>query len=179
MTQSPSDFSLPPSNRANLGHVLGRLTQRLQRDRLVQQTTDALRNSLDVSRVVLYYFYCHWEGQVTFESLSHPRYSILGSSGPDDCFNGDYAAMYLEGRVRAIADIDTADIHACHRDFLRNIDVQANLVVPVLVADTLWGLLVAHHCEGPREWSASDVAQLLEAADQLASSSAINSSQPL
>ncbi|MEO0407776.1 MAG: GAF domain-containing protein [Cyanobacteria bacterium P01_A01_bin.135] len=171
--------SLPSGNNVGLNHVLGRLTQRLQRDHLVQQTTDRLRNGLSVSRVVLYYFYRHWEGQVTFESLSHPRYSILGSTGPDECFNGDYAALYLEGRVRAIADIETADIHECHRDFLRGIGVRANLVVPVLVAHDLWGLLVAHHCDGPRDWSAKEVSALLEAAEQLANSSAINSPQPL
>ena len=180
MTQPPSDLSASlPSGRPGLGQVVNRLSQRLQRDRLVQETTDALRKSLAVNRVVLYYFYRQWEGQVTFESLSSPGYSILGSTGPDECFNGDYAAMYLEGRVRAIADIEAADIHECHREFLRNIDVRANLVVPVLVAGDLWGLLVAHHCENTRQWSAGEVSQMLEAAEQLADSPAVNSPQSL
>ncbi len=174
---------LPPasSSRADAGleQVLGRLSQRLQRDSLVQSATDVLRSSLAVNRVVLYYFYRQWEGQVTFESLSHPQYSILGSTGPDECFNGDYAQMYLQGRVRAIANIETADIHDCHREFLRQVDVRANLVVPVLVRDTLWGLLVAHHCDATRDWSASDVSQMLEAAEQLASSPTINAPQNL
>ncbi|MGF1514364.1 MAG: GAF domain-containing protein [Elainellaceae cyanobacterium] len=173
---SPGLPPLPSSRSdAGLSQVLSRLSQRLGRDRLVQQTTDRLRNCLAVNRVVLYYFYRHWEGQVTFESLSHPRYSILGSTGPDECFNGDYAEMYLQGRVRAIADIEAADIHECHREFLRGIQVQANLVVPVLVENGLWGLLVAHHCDGIRDWSASDVSSMLEAAEQLATSPTINS----
>ncbi|MGB3613202.1 MAG: GAF domain-containing protein [Elainellaceae cyanobacterium] len=177
MMQPPSKLpNLSTSSRADagLGSVLDRLSTRLQRDGLVQNTTDALRRSLTVDRIILYYFYCHWEGQVTFESLSDPKYSILGSTGPDECFNGDYAEMYLQGRVRAIADIETAEIHSCHRDFLRDVGVRANLVVPVLVNADLWGLLVAHHCNGARDWSASDVSQMLEAAEALATSPTLN-----
>jgi len=173
-SQSPRS-SVSSRADAGLGSVLNRLSTRLQRDSLVQRTTDALRNSLAVDRIVLYYFYCHWEGQVTFESLSHAKHSILGSTGPDECFNGDYAEMYLQGRVRAIADIETADIHSCHRDFLRNIGVRANLVVPVLVNNDLWGLLVAHHCSSTHDWSASAVSQMLEAAETLATSPTLNS----
>lgn len=53
----------------NLRIFFGRLTQRLERDTLIQKTTDELRNILQVDRVVLYYFYSQWKGQVTFESL--------------------------------------------------------------------------------------------------------------
>ncbi|MGF1538335.1 MAG: GAF domain-containing protein [Elainellaceae cyanobacterium] len=179
MQSSDLSSSLPARSDVGLSQVLSRLSQRLQRDRLVQRATDAVRDRLGVNRVVLYYFYRHWEGQVTFESLSHPRYSILGSTGPDECFNGDYAEMYLQGRVRAIADIEAADIHECHREFLRQVNVRANLVVPVLVSGNLWGLLVAHHCDSTRSWSASDVAQMLEAAEQLASSPTIHAPQTL
>ncbi|MEO1181278.1 MAG: GAF domain-containing protein, partial [Cyanobacteria bacterium J06636_28] len=119
--------------------ILQRLGQTMQRDRLVQSTTDDLRNFLQVDRVVIYYFYNQWEGQVTFESLSDQKYSIYGSTGPDQCFNDEYAALYLAGRVRAIPDIETEPIEACHRDFLRYLDVRANLVVPILTNQGLWG----------------------------------------
>lgn len=100
---------------------LGRISQRLQqtvaRDQLVQNTTNELRQFLQVDRVVIYYFYNEWEGQVTFEALSDQRFSIFGSTGPDQCFNHEYAALYLAGRVRAIADIEHEPIEECHRDF--------------------------------------------------------------
>jgi light-regulated signal transduction histidine kinase (bacteriophytochrome) len=79
----------------------------MARDTLVQQTSDTLRVALQVDRVALYYFYGQWKGQVTFESLSAQEFSIFGSTGPDDCFNDEYAARYLAGRIRAIADIET------------------------------------------------------------------------
>ncbi|MEA5603155.1 GAF domain-containing protein [Nostoc sp. UHCC 0252] len=140
-----------------LQNLLDRLVKTMQRDELVRQTTNQLRESLQVDRVVLYYFYNQWEGQVTFESLSSQEFSILGSTGPDDCFNNEYAALYLAGRVKAIADIELEPIESCHRDFLRNLQVRANLVVPILIPKGLWGLLVAHHCQGPHHWSPSDM----------------------
>jgi GAF domain-containing protein len=153
--------------------MLQRLNQKMQRDQLVQTTTDDLRNFLQVDRVVLYYFYTQWRGQVTFESWSDEQFSIFGSQGPDQCFNDEYAAMYLAGRVRAIDDIECEPIQPCHRDFLRYLGVKANLVVPILVPSGLWGLLVAHHCQSPRSWSAMDIARMQQAALDIATAPAI------
>lgn len=159
-----------------LQKLISRLSDTLVRDSLVQETTNYLRKLLDVDRVVLYYFYREWEGQVTFESLSYSKFSILGTTGPDECFNGEYAAMYEAGRVRAIADIEIEPIQPCHRDFLRKLQVRANLVVPVLSNTRLWGLLVAHHCQETRSWSSSNIAAMEKAAATLARSPAIRDS---
>lgn len=148
--------------------LLERLTKKVRRDSLIRNTIFELRTALQVDRVVLYYFYEQWHGQVIFESLSSPTLSILGSTGADDCFNYDYAAMYLAGRTKAIADIELEAIHSCHRDFLRSIQVRANLVVPILIPRGLWGLLVAHHCQAPHSWSLSDIQLMQTAAQTLA-----------
>ncbi|MEH2083913.1 MAG: GAF domain-containing protein [Nostoc sp.] len=140
-----------------LQNLLDRLVKTMQRDELVRQTTNQLREFLQVDRVVLYYFYSQWQGQVTFESLSCKEFSIIGSTGCDNCFNSDYAGLYLGGRVKAIADIELEPIQPCHRDFLRSIQVRANLVIPIVIPKGLWGLLVAHHCQGPHHWSPSDI----------------------
>lgn len=163
----------PTSEVDELGRVFQHLQQTMQRDKLVQGTTYELRNFLQVDRVVVYHFYTQWRGQVTFESLSDDRFSIFGSAGPDQCFNDSYAALYLAGRVRAIADIETEPIEECHRDFLRYLQVKANLAVPILTNHKLWGLLVAHHCHGPRSWSEADVERMQAGARVLASAPSI------
>lgn len=160
-------------NNTGLSRIINRLSQTLQRDAIVEQVTHDLQRQLQVDRVVLYYFYQQWEGRVTFEALSDPQYSIFGSTGPDECFNDEYAALYLAGRVRAIADIDTEPIADCHREFLQAMQVRANLVVPVLTPKGLWGLLVAHHCQSVRPWSEADMALMQTGAEQLACSPAI------
>ncbi|MEL6939277.1 MAG: GAF domain-containing protein [Cyanobacteria bacterium J06598_1] len=161
------------SEVASIKNIVSRLHRTLKRDDTVQRTTDDLRAFLQVDRVAIYYFYKEWEGRVTFESLSDPQFSILGDTGPDECFNGEYAAMYASGRVSAIANIETADIAPCHRDFLRHISVQANLVVPILPNAHLWGLLVAHHCQGSRDWSDNDIERIQKSATTLANAPSI------
>ncbi len=178
----PNIHSKRPGNEvAGLNIILQRLNQKIERDRLVQITTKELRQFLQVDRVVLYHFYVQWEGQVTFESLSDRSFSLLGSTGPDLCFNDEYAALYLAGRVRAIADIETEPIQPCHRDFLRYLHVRANLVVPILTKSKqaqpfqdLWGLLVAHHCQSPRSWSEVEIERMKAGALILAEAPSIN-----
>lgn len=150
-----------------LRKLTAQLSQKLQQDRLVQETVTQLRSRLDCDRVLLYYFYREWQGQVTFESLKAPKFSIFGSTGPDECFNDEYARLYQQGRTRAIADIETEPIHPCHREFLRSLYIRANLVVPILTP-RLWGLLIAHHCTAPHAWSLDDIEFMKTAAGQLA-----------
>ncbi len=174
-SRSSGNFGGSEADRG-LRKVANRLSQIMERDDLVHQTVYELQRGLNVDRVVLYYFYSKWEGQVTFEALSEAGTSILGSKGPDECFNGEYAAMYEAGRVRAIADIESEPIQACHRDYLRQLQVQANLVVPVLNLKGLWGLLVAHHCQSDRAWSELDINTMKRGAERLGTASSIRNS---
>ncbi|MEO1432392.1 MAG: GAF domain-containing protein [Cyanobacteria bacterium J06633_8] len=159
-----------------LKKILNRLTETIERDTLITETTSRLRDTFNVDRVVLYYFYSQWDGQVTFEALSAEEFSILGSTGPDECFNDGYAKLYLQGRVNAIEDIESEPIADCHRDFLRDLKVRANLVAPILTAKGLWGLLIAHHCQKPRLWTPSDIQIMQTEAQNLAKSNAIRDS---
>jgi GAF domain-containing protein len=161
---------------SSLQTIFDRLSRDLARDTLIQTTTDKLRTELHADRVVLYYFYYKWSGRVTFESLGDEKFSILGSSGPDQCFNAEYAKLYEDGRVRAIPDIESELIEPCHRDFLRDLQVKANLVVPILTAKGLWGLLVAHHCQSIYHWQPSEIAAMQTAAHNLATSPSIKDS---
>ncbi|MGB3512571.1 MAG: GAF domain-containing protein [Microcoleaceae cyanobacterium] len=160
----------------DLEKLANRLANNVARNTFIQETIDDIRHYLQVDRIVLYYFYREWKGQVTFESLSHRKFSIYGSTGADECFNDEYAAMYKDGRVRAIENIELEPIHPCHRDFLRSINVKANLVVPVLNSRRLWGLLVAHQCQDVRCWSKFDLQVMQKAAVILATAPAIRDS---
>lgn len=159
-----------------LERIFDRLRKDLSRDILIQTTTDQLRDTLNADRIVLYYFYCKWAGRVTFESLSDDKFSILGATGPDECFNGEYAALYEAGRFRSIPDIELEPIESCHRDFLRQLQVRANLVVPILNQRGLWGLLVAHQCQSTHAWTPSEITAMQTGATTLAVSPSIQDS---
>ncbi|NER35096.1 MAG: GAF domain-containing protein [Oscillatoria sp. SIO1A7] len=159
-----------------LRQINNRLGRNINREVVIQQALKEIRDFLDIDRVALYYFYNRWKGQVTVENLKSSQFSILGETGADECFNDRYAVLYEEGRVRAIADIETEPIHTCHRDFLRSIQVRANLVVPILTSEGLWGLLAAHHCTAPRIWTASEIQFMQKKAEILAKLPAIENS---
>lgn len=175
-----------PSVSGNLNHenshpncdrtmqsFVDRLKQVEDRDHLVQTTLDRLRKTLDSDRIVLYYFYRQWKGQVTFESLRYIDLSIYGSTGADDCFNDTYAELYLAGKISAVFDIENAEIHPCHREFLKSIKVRANLAVPVLTDRGLWGLLIAHHCRDSHAWTDGEIEAMKQAAKELSSAPAV------
>jgi len=167
------------SPKRGLNEVLNRITNKLQQDSVVSDTLHDIRNHLNVDRVVLYYFYTQWKGQVTFESVNDNKYSIICSTGPDECFNLEYAKLYLAGRIKAMDNIDTAVISDCHRDFLRGLQVQSNLVAPVLSGGNLWGLLVAHHCQNVRPWHSTDIDSIRQYSIDLGASPSINGSGSL
>ncbi|HEY9705684.1 MAG TPA: hypothetical protein V6C58_24810, partial [Allocoleopsis sp.] len=48
-----------------------RLSKNMGRDILVQKTIDETRLLINVDRIVIYYFYCEWEGQVIYQSLDY------------------------------------------------------------------------------------------------------------
>ncbi|AFY94566.1 GAF domain-containing protein [Chamaesiphon minutus] len=153
--------------KSSVALTFDRLRLYLAEDDLTQAILDELRQTLTVDRVVLYSFNSERIGQVTFESLSDRKLSILISSGADECFNSEYSQLYENGRIRAIADIESEPIESCHRDFLRELQVKANLVVPILSDLKLWGLLVAHHCQSTFDWSANDILAMQATASNL------------
>ncbi|MDJ0703186.1 MAG: GAF domain-containing protein [Leptolyngbyaceae cyanobacterium MO_188.B28] len=187
-TSSPGEFSESVESDSStystnqysvdigLQRVVDRLSRTLARDALVQTTVESLREQFQVDRVLLYYFYRCWKGQVTFESCSKGTLSIFGSTGADDCFNAEYADLYLKGRVHAVANIETASIDPCHLEFLREIKIKANLVAPILTPKGLWGLLIAHHCKAPHLWSETEINAIRAAANHLATAPAIRDS---
>ncbi|WP_404783763.1 GAF domain-containing protein [Altericista sp. CCNU0014] len=156
-----------------LQRVVDRLCSNLQRDTVVRETTLQLQQQLQADRVVLYYFFRPWKGQVVSEALSDRELTILGSTGADDCFNDEYAALYEAGRYRAIDDTFVDPIHECHREFLHGIRVRANLAVPILIPKGLWGLLVAHYCHGPHAWLPAEIEQVRTSAKRLAATPSI------
>ncbi len=140
----------------------------MDKDIQVQRTIDTLRKYLNIDRVVIYTFNSDQIGQVTFESLSNRQYSILSTSGGDDCFNSEYTRLYEDGRIRVMVDIELEPIQPCHQEFLRELNVRSNLIVPILVDRRLLALLVAHHCQSTYDWNADDIKAMQTTANDLA-----------
>lgn len=56
----------------------------------------------------------------------------------------------------------------CLLDFLRQAKVRAKLIAPIRLPDRLWGLLIAHACDRPRQWQDNERRFLQQIAENLA-----------
>ncbi|MFB2919588.1 PAS domain S-box protein [Aerosakkonema funiforme] len=147
--------------------VTERIRQSLNLDDILTTAVAEVRHFLQTDRVIIFQLEEDASGLVVQESVDPNWQPILGHNIFDSCFHL-YIDQYRQGRVRAIADIDDGSIQWCHAHFLRQFDVRANLVVPILQNNYLWGLLIAHHCAHPRQWSPAEIELLKQVADQVA-----------
>jgi diguanylate cyclase (GGDEF)-like protein len=74
---------------------------------------------------------------------------------------------YRAGRGLAVENIYTQNLPASQLEFLEYFQIQAEVVVPLLQEETLWGLLIAHQCRSPRAWLTADVRLLQSLATQV------------
>lgn len=138
-----------------------RIRQSLNLDEILNTAVAEVRQFLQTERVIIYRFEPDWSGIVVVESVSSDYLPTLGAVIQDPCFAETYILPYKQGRIRIIEDIYTENIAQCHVNLLAQFQVRANLVVPILQGENLWGLLIAHHCSGPRRWQQLEI-ELLE-----------------
>ncbi len=161
------------------------LQQQLKRERLVGTMQERIRSSLNLQevlttaveevrqflqteRTLIYHFNPDWSGEVIVESVEKGWQSVAGIDIQDNCFVETFVPLYQKGRICAIEDIHQSTLNQCYLNFLDEFQVRAKLVLPILLGENLWGLLIAHHCSGSRHWQEYEIASLEQLGVQLA-----------
>ena len=149
----------------------------------LQTAVDGVRQLLDCDRTALYRFETDMTGTILAESVLPNWTTSLGVKINDTCFQRNGAENYLNGHKTVISDIRNSHLTDCHVKMLERFEVKANLVVPILIRNqentqgnpqqrgenqTLWGLLIAHHCRATREWQSDELTLLDDLSVQLA-----------
>jgi len=168
-TQKLAEADLSRQNRQRqlFAEITLKIRQSLQLEAILQTTVTEVRQILQVDRVILYQLMPDASGSVVTESVVPEWESILGQSINDPCFAQFYVHEYRHGRIRSIENLQQPDVKACYVELLQHFDVKANLVVPILQRDNLWGLLIAHQCTAPRQWKTFEIELLRQLADQV------------
>lgn len=167
------------SQRQNArAQLLAAITLRIRRslhiNEILETTVAEVRQFLQADRVIIYRFDEAWDGVVEVESVKEGWISALGEHIEDTCFKEGSWRRYQQGDTTTIDDIEITPLTPCHQRLLRQFQVKANLVVPILqnqdneAEPRLWGLLIAHQCESPRQWQSFEVEFLTQLADQVA-----------
>ncbi|MBC1218821.1 GAF domain-containing protein [Nostoc sp. UCD121] len=144
-----------------------KIRESLQIDEILQTTVTEVQKLLQADRVLIFRLESDGSGTVVQEAVLPGWPVILRKNLFDSCFKEEYIERYRQGRVSAIEDIEAAHIQPCHREFLQQFAVRANLVVPILVRDSIWGLLLAHQCAAPRKWNNFETELLKQLANQI------------
>lgn len=182
--------------------------QQLEQERLLNQVTAQIRQSLElpvilltavtqvrlflqVDRLLIYQFerpaasfqeleeipgnsppvlkFC---GRVTYEAVANNAISsVLGIQEGVDCFLGaaNNRDIYRKGFTKTVADVEKTYVTApCFLKLLRQCQVRAKMIAPIVVQDELWGLLMAQQCWEVRQWEESEKTFLGQIAQHLA-----------
>ena len=150
-----------------VSQITRQIHQTLDLDEILQTTVREVRQFLQTDRVLIFRLQADGSGTITTESVGDRSTSLLANSFYDPCFNKSYVEPFRQGLVTVKPDIHDGSIDRCHFELLASLQVRANLVVPILQGNQLWGMLIAHHCAAPRQWLALEIDLLKELATQL------------
>jgi PAS domain S-box-containing protein len=126
-----------------------RLRQQTERERLVNQIAQHIRQSLNLEevlattvaevrkflacdRVLIYRIWGDGTGSAITETVLPPYPAILGETFPEEVFPSEYHQAYIQGKSRAITDVNQADVETCLAEFVKQFGVKAKLVVPII-----------------------------------------------
>ncbi|MEH1909686.1 GAF domain-containing protein [Nostoc sp.] len=142
-----------------LSGVIARIRESLDIDAIFKITVTEVRQLLKTDRVGVFRFYpdLAWEGEFIYEDVGAEWDSALAAKLRDHCFNQEFAGLYQQGRIKAIADIYQGNASDCYIQILERFQVRANITAPLIKGKDLWGLLCIHQCSSSREWEASEI----------------------
>ncbi len=125
------------------------LWKQSERERLINQITQQIRNSLNLDdvlsttvtevrdflncdRVLIYRIGEDGTGRAITETVIPPYPAILGQTFSEEVFPREYHQAYVGGKSRTISNIEQDDVEECLADFVQQFGVRAKLVVPII-----------------------------------------------
>lgn len=131
------------------------------------QAVSGARKILSADRVVIYRFNSDWSGYIAAESVLPGWTVALSQEIGDPCIPNQLIEAYRKGRVVATNNVLETNYHPEHKKLFERLEIKANLVVPILQNDQLFGLLVAHHCLSTHKWQQSEIDFLSQLSTQV------------
>lgn len=152
-----------------LASVISHIRTSLDLTTILQTTASELRQLLSVDRVGVFQFFParSWHGAMVAEDVAEGWRSVLAEPVQDACFGDRFAALYEHGHISASSNLNAAELQPCYRELMAHLQVQANIVAPLLNGQQLWGLLCIHQCRSPRQWQMSEIEFVRQIAEQL------------
>ncbi|MBU7583802.1 MAG: GAF domain-containing sensor histidine kinase [Nostoc sp. TH1S01] len=110
-------------------------------------------------------------GCIVYEAKAQEAIPSVLHYQETNCFTRHSACWdkYRQGFTLVVEDVEkTYALEECLLNFLRANRVRAKLAAPIMFEEKLWGLLIAHQCDIPRQWNENERNLLTSIAEQLA-----------
>lgn len=158
-----------------------KIRQSLQLKETLHTTVTEVQRILRADRVLIYQVLPDGTGKAISEAVLPEYPALMDLEFPEEVFPEAYQQLYAQGRVRSIADVHdpTFGLADCLVEFVEQFDIQSKLIVPIVqtlkvcaqgnssTQNYLWGLLIAHQCQSPRQWIEFELELMQQLADQI------------
>ncbi|HLP89813.1 MAG TPA: GAF domain-containing protein [Nostocaceae cyanobacterium] len=156
--------------RKILFDLVVKIRESLDLDTIFKTIVQEVRRSLQADRVGIFRFdtelgFCC--GEFIAEDVVPKFNSALAVKMQDYCFGDQYAPQYREGEPQVITDVNSIGSKVPHLDLIERLQVKAQIVVPLMESNDLWGLLCIHQCTHPRNWEEDELEFTVQVAAQL------------
>ncbi len=194
LSQREIDLQQQLTQAKLLNYISTQIHQTLDLPLILQATVEQVQAFLHADRLIIYQFefakingkiqdrsfdgYAS-RGRVAYEAIRRNPHtknsgvdfqSVLDINEYQDCFDDRQLwDRYRSGMTRSIDRVDLEYAkNQCMLDLMARSQIQSKLVIPIVVNRELWGLLIAHQCQDPRNWQASETEFLQQISEHLA-----------
>ena len=150
-----------------LGAIASRIRSSLNLDEILKTTVEEVRQFLEADRVMIYRLDSHQDGGLVAESVAR-EWTLNWLKESYITWFCETQAKNQQGFIQTINNIDQASFSPQYVELMTELQVKAELVVPLSQDDHLWGLLIVHQCSEPRRWQSFETQALEQLAVQLA-----------
>ncbi len=166
--QAELELKIQTQRERLVAEIAQRIRNVLDLETILDQTVTSVKDFIEADRVIIIRSSTSMNGEVIEESCSAEFPTMMGWQLRDPWFVGDkYLQHYQQGRGMAVENIYAHDLSEEQLLFMEYFQIKAEIVVPLLQEQTLWGLLIAHQCSGTRIWQTADVRLLQSLATQV------------
>ncbi len=124
---------------------------------LFNKSLEGLRTLLEAQRAVIYWLNQDRSGVISHESVESGYTSALQEDLADPCIPKAMLDAYREGQIRVINDVSEEKLHPDHLGLLQRLTIKASVSVPIRFQGKLYGLMIVHSCDRPRQWTTGEV----------------------
>ncbi|MGQ4645870.1 PAS domain S-box protein [Lyngbya aestuarii] len=116
-----------------LTSVTLKIRQSLQIEEILQTTVVELQKTLQTDRVLFFRLLPDGSGKVVNEVVLPEFTAMLGMIIQDECLPERYLEKYRKGRIHVCDHVISAGFTPCYLEFMQQHQIQANLIVPILL----------------------------------------------